>query len=185
MRVTASLSFVIALIVLGITYLLAAFVRLDVVSPRSAIGWYLAGAVFFQLGPQLYQGMNDFRRTSVPGSTTSRWTVCRARAARSVRSARCQSDDLPPLEACDALGPYLPDATPGSATTSTGWTSRWPTCCADGQDVMGYPAPALTACYPAARRAVQTRTCPPHWQFREDWLLLLAHTLAVFWRSDG
>src|SRR5690606_34600522 len=59
MQVTAGLSFVIALIVLGITYLLAAFVKLDVVSPRSAIGWYLAGAVFFQLGPTLYQGMND------------------------------------------------------------------------------------------------------------------------------
>src|SRR5512145_1856525 len=62
MRVTASLAFVIALIVLGITYLLAAFVRLDVVSPRGAIGWYLAGAVFFQLGPQLYREMHDFRR---------------------------------------------------------------------------------------------------------------------------
>ncbi|NLF79274.1 MAG: hypothetical protein GX573_26570, partial [Chloroflexi bacterium] len=62
MRVTASLAFVMALIVLGVTYLLAAFVRLDVVSPRSAIGWYLAGVVFFQLGPTLYQGMHDFRR---------------------------------------------------------------------------------------------------------------------------
>jgi hypothetical protein len=82
MRVTASLSFVIALFVLGITYLLAAFVRLDVVNPRSAIGWYLAGAVFFQLGPALYQGMLPSARTSqVYGVALERWQG----AARSVR----------------------------------------------------------------------------------------------------
>src|SRR5688572_1371893 len=38
-----SVVFVVALMVLGITYLLAAFIRLDVVSPRSAIMWYVAG----------------------------------------------------------------------------------------------------------------------------------------------
>ncbi len=43
--------FVVALLVLGITYLLAAFIRLDVVAPRSAIMWYVAGAMFFTIDP--------------------------------------------------------------------------------------------------------------------------------------
>ncbi len=47
--------FIVALLVLGITYMLAAFVRLDVVSPRSALLWYIAGALFFSIGPSFYQ----------------------------------------------------------------------------------------------------------------------------------
>src|SRR3954452_25073019 len=43
LRVVVGYVFVVALLVLGITYLLAAFVRLDVVSARSAILWYAAG----------------------------------------------------------------------------------------------------------------------------------------------
>jgi hypothetical protein len=52
--------FVVTLL-LGITYLLAAFIRLDVVAPRSAILWYVAGILFFTIGPSFYQGMNTFR----------------------------------------------------------------------------------------------------------------------------
>ena len=53
LQVAVSLAFAIALLVLGITYLLAAFARMRVVEPRSAIAWYLAGALFFALGPSL------------------------------------------------------------------------------------------------------------------------------------
>ena len=56
-----NLAFVIAMLILGITYLLAAFVRLEIVNLRSAIQWYIAGALFFSAGPILYQSMNDFR----------------------------------------------------------------------------------------------------------------------------
>ena len=52
-----------ALLILGITYLLAVFVRLDVVSPRSMAVWYLAGLLFFQLGPSFYASMNDLRNS--------------------------------------------------------------------------------------------------------------------------
>ena len=37
------IAFMIALLVLGITYLLAAFIRLEVVNFRSALTWYVAG----------------------------------------------------------------------------------------------------------------------------------------------
>src|SRR5512142_611513 len=63
LQVATAWMFVIALFVLGITYMLASIVRLDVVSPRNAILWYVAGAIFFQLGPALYRGMDDFRRS--------------------------------------------------------------------------------------------------------------------------
>src|SRR5687768_835869 len=61
LRVALGYVFVVALLILGITYLVSAFIRLDVVHPRSAILWYVAGMLFFTLGPNLYQGMNDFR----------------------------------------------------------------------------------------------------------------------------
>jgi hypothetical protein len=54
-RIAATMTFVIALMVLGLTYLLAVWIRLDVVSPRKAFLWFLAGTLFFQIGPQLYR----------------------------------------------------------------------------------------------------------------------------------
>ena len=42
-----NLTFVVALLVAGITYLLAAFARLRVVEPKAALAWYLAGLLFF------------------------------------------------------------------------------------------------------------------------------------------
>jgi hypothetical protein len=61
LRIAVGYVFIVALLVLGITYLLAAFIRLEVVSPRSAILWYGAGLLFFSIGPSFYQGMNTFR----------------------------------------------------------------------------------------------------------------------------
>src|SRR5689334_2574157 len=61
LRIAVGYVFIVALLVLGITYLLAAFIRLEVVSPRSAIMWYVAGLLFFSIGPSFYQGMNTFR----------------------------------------------------------------------------------------------------------------------------
>lgn len=55
------LTFVVALFVLGVTYLLAAFVRLQVVEFRSALLWYLAGALFFGGAPNLYNAVNTLR----------------------------------------------------------------------------------------------------------------------------
>ena len=51
LQVAVSVAFVVALLVLGVTYLLAAFARMRIVEPKSAIAWYLAGALFFALVP--------------------------------------------------------------------------------------------------------------------------------------
>jgi hypothetical protein len=91
LRVATSLSFIVALMVLGVTYLLASIIRLDIVSPRNAIMWYIAGALFFGIGPSLYQGMNDFQSSistafylsvlntmkSQSGSALSSLTACK------------------------------------------------------------------------------------------------------------
>jgi len=168
MRVTASLAFVIALIVLGITYLLAAFVRLEVVSPRSAIGWYLAGVVFFQLGPTLYQGMHDFRRDLSSGFYHVALDSMQSAGSPFGSLAAVTSSDLPPLEACDALGPYLPGATMtpfGSGVDGLDIALAY--LRADGQDVMGYPSPIPTACF-QPRAPGQDTDLPTDWIFREE-----------------
>src|SRR5690554_897800 len=168
MRVTASLAFVIALIVLGITYLLAAFVRLEVVSPRSAIGWYLAGVVFFQLGPTLYQGMHDFRRDLSSGFYHVALDSMQGAGSPFGSLAAVTSSDLPPLEACDALGPYLPGATMtpfGSGVDGLDIALAY--LRADGQDVMGYPSPVPTACF-QPRAPGQDTDLPTDWIFREE-----------------
>src|SRR5262245_29356411 len=59
LKVATSWAFIVALFVLGITYLLSVWIRLDVVNPRNAVLWYLAGLLFFQAGPTIYQGFND------------------------------------------------------------------------------------------------------------------------------
>jgi len=168
MRVTASLAFVIALIVLGITYLLAAFVRLDVVSPRSAVGWYLAGVVFFQLGPTLYQGMHDFRRDLSSGFYNVALESMQSVGSPFGSLGAVTSSDLPPLPACDALGPYLPGATMtpfGSGVDGLDIALAY--LRADGQDVMGYPSPIPTACF-QPRAPGQDTDLPTDWIFREE-----------------
>lgn len=168
MRVTASLAFVIALFVLGITYLLAAFVRLDVVSPRSAIGWYLAGAVFFQLGPTLYQGMYEFRRDISSGFYHAALESMQNAGSPFGSLAAVNSTDLPPLELCDALGPYLPGAQMTAFGEGVdGMDVALAYLLADGEDVMGYPPPIPTACF-QPRGAMYERNLPTHWQFYED-----------------
>ncbi len=47
----------IALCILGLSYFLAAFIRLNVVSLKSVIVWWLAGVLFFSIGPSFYLSM--------------------------------------------------------------------------------------------------------------------------------
>ncbi|NLF79229.1 MAG: hypothetical protein GX573_26335 [Chloroflexi bacterium] len=178
MRVTAGLAFVIALIVLGVTYMLAAFVKLDVVSPRGAIGWYLAGIVFFQLGPLLYQGMNDFRRDLSTGFYTVALDSMQSAGSPFSSLGAVTSSDLPPLEACDALGPYLPGAT-GFSNDVDGLDIALAYLLADGQDVMGYPPPTLTSCF-QPRGALYDPALPTHWQFYEDSYFYVASSSQFF-----
>ena len=137
LQIAVSLAFVVALLVLGITYLLAAFARMRVVEPRSAIAWYLAGALFFSLGPSLYQGMSDFRRTlssAFYASSLSGLSAATGSAFDSLDSV--SSTDMDILNLCDNFGSYMPVWN----YTIDGLDVALSYLRADGIDLMGYPS---------------------------------------------
>ncbi len=146
LQVAVTAAFAIAMLILGITYLLAAFARIRVVEPRSAIAWYLAGALFFALGPQLYQGMSDFRRDVSQAfyvSTLSGLQGATGSAFSSLDSV--SSSDLGLISLCDNLGSYMPvwNATVDGLDVALAYLR------ADGIDIMGYPSnPSDPACQP-------------------------------------
>jgi len=137
LQVAVSLAFVVALLVLGVTYLLAAFARMRIVEPKSAIAWYLAGALFFTLGPSLYQGMSDFRRTlssAFYASSLSGLSAATGSAFDSLDSV--SSSDMGILNLCDNFGSYLPVWN----YTIDGLDVALAYMRADGIDLMGYPS---------------------------------------------
>lgn len=139
LQVAVSAAFVIALLVLGITYLLASFARLRVVDPRSAIAWYLAGALFFSLGTSLYQELNTFRRDVSQALYTSTLSGLQSSTGDTFASLnQVSSTDLGLIPLCDNLGTYMPDA---ATTTVDGLDVALAYLRADGIDVMGYFPP--------------------------------------------
>lgn len=166
LQLAVSLSFIVALLVLGITYLLAAFARMRVVEPKSAIAWYLAGALFFALGPQLYQGMTDFRRDlsqAFYGSTFSGLQSTTGSAFDSLNTV--DSADLGLISLCDNFGSYMPVWNP----TIDGLDVALAYLRADGIDLMGYPStprdPACQAHTPDPLTGLWTAGTVP-WEWR-------------------
>ncbi len=171
LQIAVSLAFVVALIVLGITYLLAAFARMRVVEPRSAIAWYLAAALFFTLGPELYRGMSDFRRTISQGLYASTLSGLQSVTGATFGSlGSVQGVDLPLLPLCDNLGTYMPGAT---TTTIDGLDVALSYLRADGIDVMGYHPPW---------RAVGCQPHPPNDPLTGLWT---ADVLPWEWKRPG
>ncbi len=148
LSVAVSFAFLIALIILGLTYMLAALVRLDVVNFRSAVTWYIAGALFFSLGPSLYQGMNDFRTNIAQGFYLSTLQGLQNNVGATFSSLdQVQSTDLALGPLCDYLGVYLPGAT--GAGTIDGLDVALAYLRADGPDVMGFEYPMYSPGCPA------------------------------------
>ncbi|MEO8391401.1 MAG: hypothetical protein ABI700_00275 [Chloroflexota bacterium] len=146
LQVAVTAAFAIAMLVLGITYLLASFARIRVVDPRSAIAWYLAGALFFALGPQLYQGMSDFRRDVSQAFYASALSGLQGATGASFNSLdSVDTAELGLLPLCDDLGSYMPtwNATIDGLDVALAYLR------ADGIDVMGYPStPSDPSCQP-------------------------------------
>jgi hypothetical protein len=137
-----SVVFVVALLVLGITYLLAAFIRLDVVAPRSAIMWYVAGVLFFTIGPSFYQGMNTFRLNISQLMYLSVLQGLDDNAGDFSSLAQVNSNDLDLGALCDQFDVYLPGATgPGPID---GLDIAMAYLRGHAQDVMGYPQPVYS-----------------------------------------
>lgn len=146
MQVAVSLAFVVALLTLGITYLLAAFARLRVVEPKSAMAWYLAGVLFFTLGPQLFQGVGEFRRTLAGAFYASSLSGFQNELGSTFNSLdQVQTTDLGLVSLCDNFGTYLPTWQP----TIDGLDVALAYLRADGIDIMGYlSTPRDIACQP-------------------------------------
>ncbi|MAU11762.1 MAG: hypothetical protein CL607_18195 [Anaerolineaceae bacterium] len=139
LHVAVGYVFIIALLVLGLTYMLAAIIRLDVVSPRNAIIWYVAGALFFTVGPSLYQGMNDFRLSLSQVMYVSVLDGLNSNAGDFSSLAQVNSNDLELGTLCDQFDVYLPGATgPGPID---GLDIAMAYLRGHAEDVMGYPQP--------------------------------------------
>jgi hypothetical protein len=146
LQVAVSISFIVALLILGITYLLAAFARMRIVEPRSAIAWYLAGALFFSLGPSLYQGFSDFRRDiSQAFYATSLSGLAAVTGSAFTSLGSVDSADMGILNLCDNFGSYMPVWN----YTIDGLDVALAYLRADGIDLMGYPStPRDPLCQP-------------------------------------
>lgn len=139
LRLAVGYVFIVALLALGITYMLAAFVRLDVVSPRSALMWYAAGALFFSVGPGLYQGMNSFRLEISQVMYLSVLDGLQNNAGDFSSLTQIDSHDLGLGSLCDHLDVYLPGATGPGPIDGTDIALAY--LRGHAQDVMGYPQP--------------------------------------------
>ncbi len=165
-----NLAFVIAMLILGITYLLAAFVRLEVVNLRSAIQWYIAGALFFSTGPALYQSMNDFRIGAAQAfyaSTLSGLSNAFGTSFDSLDQVTSTELGLNPL--CDYLGVYLPV----NSSAIDGLDVALAYLRADGVDVMGYPYPQYSIGCPAhllhPTTGSEVSPLPQEWYFPDSY----------------
>lgn len=144
LRVAVNVVFVVALLVLGITYMLAAFIRLEIVSPRNAMMWYVAGALFFAIGPSLYQGMNDFRMKISETMYVSVSHNLTDNAGDFSSLSQVNSHDLDMALLCDQFDVYLPGATgPGG---KDGLDIAMAYLRAHAYDVMGYDHPVYSGC---------------------------------------
>lgn len=142
LRIAVSYMFIIALLVLGLTYMLAALVRLDVVSPRNALTWYAAGVLFFAIGPSFYQGMNDFRLNIAQVMYISVLDGLNNNSGDFSSLAQVSSSDLDLGLLCDQFDVYLPGATGPGAIDGLDIAMAY--LRGHAQDVMGYPQPVFS-----------------------------------------
>ena len=152
LSLAVSFAFFLALLLLGLTYMLAALIRLDIVDLRSAVVWYVAGALFFALGPALYQGMNDLRTQLAQGFYLSTLQGLEDNMGATFSSLdQVQSSDLALGPLCDYLGAYLPGAAgePINQGAVDGLDVALAYLRADGPDVMGFDYPSYSPGCPA------------------------------------
>lgn len=122
--------------------MLAALVRLEVVSPRNALTWYAAGALFFTIGPSFYQSMNDFRLNIAQVMYVSVLDGLNSNAGDFSSLSQVSSSDLDLGLLCDQFDVYLPGAT--GAGMIDGLDIAMAYLRGHAQDVMGYPQPVYS-----------------------------------------
>ncbi|MHB8627533.1 MAG: hypothetical protein ACYDBJ_10020 [Aggregatilineales bacterium] len=129
-------AWVIALFVLGMCYLLAAFAQIRVVSPKAVFVWYLVALAFFQVGPSLYSTMDAFRG-SIQGmfyGSVLTYFQSSQLANLNLQNTSSGVSALGLTTLCDNFGSYLGNPVNyfGGLDVALAFLR------ADGYDVMGY-----------------------------------------------
>jgi len=144
--IAVSMSFTIAIMVLGLSYMIAHFIRLNVVELRSALTWYVLVALFFQLGPELYLSMNDLRADINSFFYATSLQSVNDGSPLAPLNNNMTDDGIPMLAPCDNFG-WL------SGTTSTqagagvdGLDIGMAYMLATARDVLGEPPSVLGNC---------------------------------------
>lgn len=189
LQMAFTLAFVIALLVLGITYMIAVFIRLDVVNFQSALTWYVAGALFFALGPSLYQGMNDLRGRVSEAFYVSTLSGIQADDGGAFALGAVQTADLGLAPLCDYLGTYLQNATLASNSID-GLDVALAYLHADGVDVMGYLsglgyAPGCPVHLRDPRNGREVSTVPTAWFYDGSYFDFDYSPDGAFWNDDA
>ncbi|GIK64402.1 MAG: hypothetical protein BroJett018_21960 [Chloroflexota bacterium] len=145
--IAVSMSFTIAMLVLGMSYMIAHFIRFNVVEFKSALTWYLLAALFFQLGPELYLSMNQLRSDiNSFFYATALQTVNNSGSPLAPLNNNMTTEGLPMLPPCDNFGWLTgqPTTQPGAGVDGLDIAMSY--MLATSEDVLGQPPAVFGNC---------------------------------------
>ncbi|KAB2893779.1 MAG: hypothetical protein F9K28_07460 [Bacteroidetes bacterium] len=145
--IAVSMSFTIAMLVLGMSYMIAHFIRFNVVEFKSAFTWYVLVALFFQLGPELYLSMNSLRSDiNSFFYATALESINNSGSPLSPLNNNLSNEGIPMLQPCDNFG-WLTGQTSSQAGAGVdGLDIGMAYMLATSRDVLGQPPPVIGNC---------------------------------------
>jgi hypothetical protein len=145
--IAVSMSFTIAMLVLGMSYMIAHFIRFNVVEFKSAFTWYVLVALFFQLGPELYLSMNSLRSDiNSFFYATALESINNSGSPLSPLNNNLSNEGVPMLPPCDNFG-WLTGQTSSQAGAGVdGLDIGMAYMLATSRDVLGQPPPVIGNC---------------------------------------
>ncbi|NJL55721.1 hypothetical protein HC928_11320 [bacterium] len=167
--IAVSLSFTIAMLVLGLSYLIAHFIRFNVVEFKSAFTWYVLVALFFQLGPELYLGMNSLRSDiNSFFYATSLDSINNSGSPLAPLTSNLADDGVPMLQPCDNFGWMTGDISYSAGEGVDGLDIAMAYMLATSHDVLGNPPPVLGNCL-TPNPAGYPSNLPFRWYFTDGY----------------
>ncbi len=145
--IAVSMSFTIAMLVLGMSYMIAHFIRFNVVEFKSAFTWYVLVALFFQLGPELYLSMNSLRSDiNSFFYATALESINNSGSPLSPLNNSLSNEGIPMLQPCDNFG-WLTGQTSSQAGAGVdGLDIGMAYMLATSRDVLGQPPSVIGNC---------------------------------------
>jgi len=167
--IAVSLSFTIAMLVLGLSYLIAHFIRFNVVDFKSAFIWYVLVALFFQLGPELYLGMNSLRTDiNTFFYATSLDSINNSGSPLAPLNSNLATDGTPMLPPCDNFGWINGSPSIGVGAGVDGLDIGMAYMLATSRDVLGQ-APAVIGNCITPNPGSYENNLPFRWYFNDGY----------------